>query len=207
MPDNDSDEVLRFWFGDPGQAMPDDVHRRRWFKPDAAVDGEIRGRFGHLLTAAQGGELTGWLERPASGLALVIVCDQFSRQAHRGSAEAFATDAIALEAARALVARGDDRTLGIDQRAFLYLPFEHSESRVDQHTSVGLFSALHEAAPEAQGRHTDEYLRYARDHRDIVMRFGRFPHRNRVLGRPSTPEEIAFLETASSYGQAPPAGR
>lgn len=194
-------EVLRYWFGDPPDGVADAQHRRRWFMPDATVDAEIRERFGHLLTAALGGELDGWRQTLESSLALVLVCDQFSRQIHRGSAQAFASDALALTTARAVVERGDDRNLGLDQRAFLYLPFEHSESRLDQHTSVGLYTALSDAAPEERRDDAADYLRYACEHRDVVVRFGRFPHRNAVLGRESSAEELTFLQTASSYGQ------
>lgn len=198
-------DVLAFWFGE-ADGLADEAHQRRWFMPDAAVDADVRTRFGHLLPAALRGELDGWLQAPATTLALVIVCDQFSRQVHRGSAEAFATDGLALEAARALVAQGADRSLGLDRRAFLYMPFEHSESRLDQHLSVGLFSALAEEAPADVRGYLEGFLDYAREHRDVVVRFGRFPHRNRILGRPSTAEELEFLETASSYGQASPPG-
>lgn len=198
-------EVLDYWFGELDGGFADDAHRRRWFTPDARVDVEIRDRFGALLTAARGGELDGWRDGPAEqALALVIVCDQFARHIHRGTAEAYAADPLALATARAVVERGDDRRLAFDQRAFLYMPFEHSESRIDQHTCVGLFSALIEAVPEARRKLAESYLHYARDHRDVVVRFGRFPHRNAVLGRQSTAEELAFLETASSYGQSPP---
>lgn len=199
------DEVLGYWFGELTDGFADDVHRRRWFMPDARVDAEIRDRFGDLLAAAARGELDGWRDGGVEqALALVIVCDQFSRQIHRGTALAYATDPLALVTARAVVERGDDRELGFDQRAFLYMPFEHSESRLDQHTCVGLFSALADAVPEARRADAESYLHYARDHRDVVVRFGRFPHRNAVLGRESTAEERLFLETASSYGQSPP---
>ena len=199
---SDAGSVLKFWFGEAVDGLADDVHRRRWFVSDPDVDEELRERFGPLLSAAAAGDLDDWTASPEGALALVIVCDQCSRQIHRGTREAYATDPLALGTARAAVERGDDLALGIDQRSFLYMPFQHAESRLDQHTSVGLFTALCDAAPDAARRHVEGFLHYAVDHRDIVLRFGRFPHRNRVLGRPSTAEELVFLETASSYGQS-----
>jgi uncharacterized protein (DUF924 family) len=122
---------------------------------------------------------------------------------HRGSPLAYGSDALALTIARQTVAEGRDEAFGPDERAFLYMPFEHSESRIDQHTSVGLFTVLRDAAPEDLGEITNAYLGHARHHRDIVQRFGRFPHRNAILGRRSTPEELKFLETAGDFGQTP----
>ena len=194
--------VLQFWFGELVDGIADDVHRRRWFTPDAAVDAELREGFGPLLEAAVAGNLGHWAASPEGALALVILCDQFSRQIHRGTREAYATDPLALATARATIEGGNDLDLGIDERSFLYMPFQHSESRLDQHTSVGLFSALRDGAPESIRHYAEESLRYAVDHRNIVLRFGRFPHRNRVLGRQSMAEERVFLETASSYGQS-----
>lgn len=196
------DEVLGYWFGELRDGIADQAHRKRWFQPDAAVDAEIRDRFGALLTAAANGELTAWRDTPVTALALAIVCDQFPRQVHRGSARAFETDRLGLETARQVVDGGGDAALAFDERAFLYMPFEHSESRLDQHTAVGLFTALLDDAPDGYRHHAESFLDYARQHRDIVRRFGRFPHRNRVLGRAATAEEAAFLETASDFGQS-----
>jgi uncharacterized protein (DUF924 family) len=199
----DPTEVTDFWFGELHDGLADDQHRRPWFAPDPARDADIRDRFGHLLAAAAGGELVSWLETPDHTLALVIVCDQFSRQIHRGTALAYATDPVALEAARCAVEHGRDADLGFDERAFLYMPFQHSESRLDQHTCVGLFTRLRDDTSPAQRHHADGFLQHARQHRDIVLRFGRFPHRNRILERASTPEELTFLENATSFGQTP----
>lgn len=200
-------EVREFWFGELEDGLAGRQRRRRWFMPDAARDAEIRDRFGHLLAAAQRGGLTDWRSDPADALALILVCDQVSRQVHRGTAEAYATDTLAREVARALIEQGADRAFGCDERAFLYMPFQHAESRFDQHASVGLYVALREEVPPAARREAGSFLRHAREHRDVVLRFGRFPHRNRVLGRPSSPEELAFLEGASSYGQSAPSAR
>jgi uncharacterized protein (DUF924 family) len=179
--------VLRFWFGEePG------APRVQWFRKDPAFDEEIRRRFGALHAAAARGELESWRAEPESMLALVIVLDQFSRNLHRSDARAFAQDGHALECAKQAVARGDDRTLLPVQRQFLYLPFEHSEDLGDQETGLALMLALEAFEP------TRGCSEWAVRHRDIVRRFGRFPHRNAALGRASTPEEIAFLKTPGS---------
>lgn len=200
------DDIIDYWFGSLVEGFADDAHRRRWFTVDAARDADIKQRFGDRLQQAARGELDRWADSVSGSLALVLLCDQFARQIHRGTARAFATDPRALATARSLIGRGDDRTLPFDYRVFLYLPFEHGESRIDQHTCVGLFSALREEVAAPRRDLAENYLRYAVQHRDIVLRFGRFPHRNALLGRPDTPEEVAFLASAGDFGQraAPP---
>lgn len=181
--------VLDFWFGTDGQA------RAEWFRKDDAFDRLIAGRFGALVERALAGELRDWEAQPASALALILLLDQFTRNIFRGTPRAFAGDALALAAARALVASSGDAALPPLGRSFVYLPFEHAEDLAAQHEAVRLFSALEASAPQAKGM-----LEYALRHRDIVARFGRFPHRNAILGRESTPEEIAFLrEPGSSF--------
>jgi len=173
-------EVLGFWFGELG--------REAWFRKDAAVDQAIRERFLPLyerLAAAPASEATA---SPDRALASVIVLDQFPRNMFRTSARAFATDERALEIARAAIAQGLDQQIDKDRRVFLYLPFEHSEDAADQARCVALMSALGDA----------EYTRFAELHQAVVDRFGRFPHRNAVLGRASTPGEEAFLEEPGS---------
>ncbi len=194
--------VLDFWFGELREGFAADPVRRSWFNADAQRDHEITRRFGELLDAAAAGALSGWRDTPREALALILVCDQLARQIHRGHAAAFATDPLALETARALVASGEDQTLALDERVFVYLPFEHAESRVDQHTSVGLFAALRDATPAGQKHLTGVFLRHAQQHRDIVQRFGRFPHRNALLGRTSTAQELVFLADAGDFGQS-----
>lgn len=193
--------VTAFWFGPLENGFATRAQRQRWFTPDADFDDEIHQRFGHLVTDACRGRLNHWLDSPRGLLAFILVTDQFSRQVYRGQAEAYDTDPAALAAARQCVNNGADRQLGLDERAFCYLPFEHAETRLDQHTAVGLYMALRDDTPAGARHLTGEYLRHAQQHRDIVLRFGRFPHRNRVLGRESTPEEREFLESAPSYGQ------
>ena len=169
-------EVLDFWFGRDGKT---------WFGKDPQFDAEVRARFLPLYERAAAGGLADWKEAPASCLALVIVLDQFPRNMFRGTARAFAADALALEAARTIVARGWDRNYSPNQRTFAYLPFEHSESLEDQERSLQLFAG-------------SENFEWARKHYEIVLRFGRFPHRNAALGRESTPEEADFLSRPGS---------
>lgn len=172
------DDVIAFWFADPARA---------WTK-DPAFDAEIRARFSALHEAIERGEHLEWRDTPRGALAYVIVLDQFSRNMFRDSPRMFASDARALEVARASIERGLDQALPPDQRAFLYLPFMHSEARADQDRSVELFRSLGIA----------NSLRYAELHRDIVQRFGRFPHRNALLGRTTTDEEREFLTQPNS---------
>ena len=180
-------QVLEFWFGSPrGPSRPE------WFSKDAAFDARIRERFGMLHAQASAGGLAHWEEAPESALALVVVLDQFSRNLHRNDARAFAQDARALRVAEALVEREWDRGLLPVQRQFVYLPFEHAESLAAQDRAMALFAPL-EDHPETRG-----LLEWAEKHRAIIRRFGRFPHRNAALGRPSTAEEIAFLREPGS---------
>ena len=192
--------VLKFWFGDQTDGFCTDECRERWFVTNAEFDEEIRGRFGDLPGQARSGQLDGWLESAEGTLAYVIVTDQFPRNLFRGTADAFGFDHLALAAAREAVSSGQDLSLGFDERAFLYLPFEHSEDLVDQHASVGLFSQLRDQTPAGSRHITGGYLHHAHQHRDIVQRFGRFPHRNAALGRVSSEEEAEFAE-GGGFGQ------
>jgi len=181
------DDVLAFWFG----SGPDHGKRhKRWFEKDAAFDAEIKRHFLGLYEALAGNRE--WLDAPRSTLARIIVLDQFPRQMFRGTARAFAADALALEAARHALAKRYDADMLPVERLFAYLPFEHSESLADQDRACELMRPL------AQFPETDDALRYAEAHRAIIARFGRFPHRNAVLGRRSSPEETEFLELPGS---------
>jgi len=168
----------------------------QWFKKDDAFDALIGQRFGPLIERALIGDIDDWLTRPVDplpALARVIVLDQFTRNVFRGTARAFAGDAMALQTARALVASGADRALTGVQRQFAYLPFEHAEDLSHQRIAVQLYQQL--AADEPARA---ELVVWAQKHLDIVARFGRFPHRNAALGRTSTDEEAAFLLTPGS---------
>jgi uncharacterized protein (DUF924 family) len=170
------DEVLHFWFdGDPA------TFREVWFEREAAFDARCE-RFSAALRDAKAGALNHWTETPRGTLALIILLDQFSRNLYRNSPEAFAADPKAREVACGAIARGIDQQFGPIERIFLYLPFEHSEVLADQDEAVRLFAAIGE-----------NHLDYAERHRDVIRRFGRFPHRNATLGRVNTPEEDAYL--------------
>ena len=184
-------EVLDFWFGAP-RADASVAIDPRWFGKDPAFDAQIRDRFGGLIDDACAGRLVAWADAPDSALASLIVLDQFTRNATRDTPKAFAGDDRALALARRIVSAGWDLGYGAVQRWFCYLPFEHSESLADQQRSVGLFGTL-AGDPEAGGG-----LDWAIRHRDVIERFGRFPHRNAILGRASTAEEVAFLAQPGS---------
>ena len=175
------EELLSFWF------RPE--HKEKWFSRDDAFDAELDEAFGALHRAAARGELAAWRETARGCLALVILLDQLSRNFYRGTPEAFAHDADALALATAAIARGFDRELSESERACLYMPFEHSEDLTDQEQGVALMEGL----ASDPGWH-----RFAVMHRDIIARFGRFPHRNEILGRQSSAEELAFLREPNS---------
>jgi len=179
-------DVLDFWFADGP-----DGYRLAWFQPDDGFDAEIRARFAALVAPARQGALDSWATTPEGALALLILLDQFPRNLFRGSPEAFASDAHALQLAkRAVIEQRMDLALTPTQRIFLYLPFEHAESLAAQDVSVALFEGLRDHPRHAAPKGTIEY---AWAHRAVIARFGRFPHRNAVLGRTSTAEEAAYL--------------
>ena len=184
-------EVLDFWFGREGEPGYGEL-RDEWFRKDPAFDARVTDRFADLYEEAASGDLDGWREDARSCLALVIVLDQFPRNMFRGDGRAHATDGAALEASRYAVEHALDRELPTFQRTFLYMPFMHSEDREDQRLSVELFGLL---ADEPGG---PDVTSYAAGHREIVERFGRFPHRNEILGRETTAEEAEFLTTEGS---------
>ena len=173
-------EVVAFWR---------DAGAGKWFNGGAGFDAECRTRFldAHFEAARRG--LDGWMGDAEGALALVLLLDQIPRNVFRGSAHAFATDGLAREVARNAIAAGFDRQVDPALRLFFYMPFEHSEDMADQDRAVQLFTAMGDAG----------YLDYARRHRDVIARFGRFPHRNAVLGRISTPEERAWLAAGGGF--------
>jgi uncharacterized protein (DUF924 family) len=179
-------EIVSFW----RQAGYD-----KWFNEDESFDQVIRSKFLPTHAAAASGELAAWEESAESALALVLLLDQFPRNMFRGNVRAFANDALARAVADRALARGFDRATDLALRPFFYLPFMHSEALADQDRSVGLYEALGDT----------EQLRYAMEHRAIVQKFGRFPHRNRALGRATTPTEQAFLKAGGFDGSNKPA--
>lgn len=190
--DAQAQDVLDFWFLPPdnrdyGQA------RGEWFRKDEAFDAHIRARFGTLIDAAIEGGLRAWEATPHGALARLIVLDQFTRNVYRGTPRAFAGDAQALALAVALTQAGQDQLLPPMLRAFAYLPFEHAEDLAMQARAVELFQLLSQAQPGFDGM-----LDYAERHQEVIARFGRFPHRNAILGRASTPQEVEFLRQPGS---------
>ena len=173
-------QILQFWF--------EELTPKQHFAKDAALDAAIATRFGATLEAAARCELYGWRDSAAGRLAEIVVLDQFSRNVWRDTPRAFAQDPLALALAQELVASGADQTLAPGQRSFAYMPYMHSESIVVHAESLRLFSQ-----PGTEGN-----LNFARSHQAIIARFGRYPHRNAILGRASSAEEIAFLQTPGS---------
>jgi len=188
----DAQAVLDFWFG-AEVSSEEGTLRNEWFRKDPAFDASIARRFAALVESALSGHLVDWQERPASALARIVLLDQFTRNVFRDTPRAFAGDEIALAAARAMVSARQDDALTWVQRGFAYLPYEHAEDLAAQDEGVRLFTQLAAAAPQAA-----DMLTYAQRHRAVIARFGRFPHRNAVLGRPSAAEETAFLREPGS---------
>lgn len=184
------EEIVRFWFWASDTTRRD---ARVWFVPDATFDQSCTVGFLADHERAAAGALDDWQAAPRSALALILLLDQFPRNMFRGSARAFATDPQALSVAKHAVARRFDSKLPVTERAFVYLPFEHSESLDDQDEGVRLFRQL-----AAQDSSMSGYLQFAEGHRETIRRFGRFPHRNRILGRASTAEEAEFVTRAAS---------
>ena len=182
-------DVLEFWFGAPDAPV---VARAEWFRKDDAFDALIGQRFVALIDQALAGGIEDWMASPSGSLARIIVLDQFTRNVHRGTPRSFAGDPLALAGARALVANGWHLGFSALQRSFCSLPFEPSESLSDQDESLRLFGLLRDEPL------TPTVYEYAVKHRDIIVRFGRFPHRNEILGRVSTPEELEFLTLPGS---------
>jgi uncharacterized protein (DUF924 family) len=194
-----ADAVLDFWFlpdvagaGAAAAAPQAFPTRREWFHKDAAFDAVIRTRFADLIAQALAGGLGAWCDTPRGALARVLVLDQFTRNAYRDTPQSFAGDARARATANDAIVRSHDRALAPVERWFLYMPFEHSESLDDQERSLALFGAL------AQETGLTDPLEWAERHAHVIRLFGRFPHRNAILGRASSPEEVEFLRSPGS---------
>ncbi|MGM0769853.1 MAG: DUF924 family protein [Pseudomonadota bacterium] len=195
-------DILDFWFGElDDEGLPDSFHRNRWFRSDRRFDQEIRRRFLSLVLFASEGGLSHWRQSPGGALAEILMLDQFARNIYRGSALAFEHDHLARKLTRQAMDKGQDMSLPAVQRAFLYMPLEHSERRADQALSLECYEQLAAATDGMLGNFMQSFLQAARDHRAIISEFGRFPHRNAALKRPSTPEEAAYLEQGRRFGQ------
>lgn len=192
-------KVLDFWFGfaeDDAEISAD--KGSLWFGKNTETDRQIEQQFGALVTEAGSGALNGQITSPQDRLALIVLLDQFTRNINRGKPECFAGDQLALQLALEGLAGGEDQQLRPIERVFLYLPLEHSEELAMQDRSVELFTQLAEDVPENYRKIFSGYLEYAVRHREIIVRCGRFPHRNDILGRISTPEEVEFLTQPGS---------
>jgi len=193
------DSILHYWFGN--SADDAEVVREKtilWWKKNPEVDEEIRRRFEAMLESEIKGELASWGNSPRGQLARMLLLDQFPRNMYRGTARAFAYDEQARRLARQALDQGVDRKLRPVERVFIYLPFEHSEDVQDQATGVQLFEALLEKVPATVKQPFQNFLDFAKKHKEIVDNFKRFPHRNALLGRDSTPEELEFLKHPDS---------
>ena len=195
-------DILAFWLGDGmAQGWPTQDLNKRWFLGGAALDEEIRTRFGPAVVRAVSGTLQDWEGQAQSRLALVILLDQFSRNVFRGTAQAFAGDARARQLTLQTLAAREDLQLPWVARVFLYMPLMHAEDAALQEESVACFSQLLAEAPENLKPRIHGNLDFAREHQGIIARFGRFPYRNAALHRASTPKEEEFLVKGPRYGQ------
>jgi uncharacterized protein (DUF924 family) len=197
------EEICSFWFGEldaDGRATAET--QQRWFKKDPQFDALVRQRFLASYDAAVEGGLDSWRREPRGALALILVLDQFSRNMFRGEAQMYSGDDIALAVAKEGLAAGLDAEMGVAERTFFRMPLMHSEVLADQDACVATFEALaseyRDSGREGLAKSVEGTLEYAVAHRDIVAKWGRFPHRNAILGRTSTPEEVAFLEGPGS---------
>lgn len=192
-------DILRFWFGARAPGAPVDAERfALWFMKSPETDGVIRARFEADVLAAAAGERDAWGGSAEGALALIVLLDQFPRNIYRDAPRAFAFDSQALALSLDGQARGLDLALDVPERGFFYLPMEHAESAEMQERSVAAFARLAASAPPEHAALAANFHDYAIRHRDVIARFGRYPHRNAILGRPSTPEEIEFLKQPGS---------
>lgn len=202
LPAAEAADLLDFWFGDPLDAANVEQRNKLWFSPTRSQDREMRERFDALHTRATAGELEDWMAEPRSALALILLLDQLTRNLYRGTAQAFANDERALAHSTECVEREFDSKLYVVERAFLYMPFQHSEDLNVQRRSLALFGALKSVAPPSFEAYAMNVYEHAVLHHDLVERFGRFPHRNALLGRPSSKSEKEYLDQGGRrFGQ------
>lgn len=196
------DEILQFWFGDLENGFPLTNRESIWWQGGAELDREIDSLFGAKVNAALRGELDGWKNTPRGRLALVILLDQFTRNMYRGMADAFQGDSIAKSIVMESLECGHDDALEFSERMFFYMPLEHSESLEAQNLCISRLENLLSEVPLKERHRVDSAIDFASQHRDMIVRFGRFPHRNQVLGRESTAEELAYLhQSHNRWGQ------
>ncbi|MYD45589.1 MAG: DUF924 domain-containing protein [Gammaproteobacteria bacterium] len=196
------EQVLDYWFDGAEQDL-EQLHARSkiWYSISTERDEEIKTEFGALLQQIVTGQRQDWTETSSGVLALVLVLDQFTRQIFRKKPQAFVHDEQAIAIAYSGISHGLDQEMTVPGRLFFYHPFQHSEKLKDQEFGIHIVQNLRSVCDEQWHKYVDESLRYFEEHYEIVRRFGRFPHRNEILERRSTPEELEFLHTASRYGQ------
>lgn len=192
-------EIHHFWFGEIREERSYFLDQTKlWFQKSDQTDQLIREKFETPLIDASQGKLDDWKESPQGFVSLIILLDQFPRNIYRNTKRAFEFDSQALSLSQEMIEKKWDQKLTVSERLFAYLPFEHSESLKDQEKSMELFRTLKDEAPEAIQKSAESLIDFAQRHYDIIHRFGRFPHRNEILGRPSAPEEIEFLKQKNS---------
>lgn len=195
--------VLHYWFG-PLEG-PTDIDRSKnalWWAGDEATDADIRGRFGELVARATAGDLAHWTDSPRGALALIILLDQFTRNLGRGSARAYVGDAMALKVCEQAIAHGHDEQLRPIERSFSYMPMMHAEDTTIARRSIEVYTQLSNDIAALGIEGYPDSRAHAQTHADIVLRFGRYPHRNELLGRASSAEELAFMaDGGPSFGQ------
>jgi uncharacterized protein (DUF924 family) len=204
MTEPDPQAVLEYWFADALAAPSEelDAHFKRWFMSGDTLDGQIRDRFGTWVEVAAAGGLDAWGDDAHTRLALIILLDQFPRNIWRGEARAFALDPLALRHSDELIASGGDSDLHFLERGFAYMPHQHAEDLASQDVGVTAYEGLVADTPEAYRANAEGFLNSAKEHREIIRRFGRFPHRNAAQGRASTEEEVEYLRDGGKrFGQ------
>lgn len=196
------EDVLEWWLGE-ARRRPEGTNQKLdlWWSGSPEIDAQVRERFSDLLAQAARGELDHWKETAAGTLALILLLDQVPRNAHRGTADAFAYDALALALACELIDAGGAAELSPVENVFLRMPLEHAEDPAMQQRCVAEMEALASSCDPSWREQVEGFVAFARRHRDVIARFGRFPHRNAVLGRESTAEEIVYLEDGARFGQ------
>lgn len=196
---NTAENLLQYWFGEiTADELAEEGKPSLWFTKNPATDQYILDHYRNLYEEAVTGKLDGWLQTPRGTLAFIVLLDQFSRNMFRGDAKMYDADPLALKIVHEGLQKGTDRTLKTIERFFFYMPLMHSELLEDQERCIQEFEALHTTCPEAAKPTIANNIKYAIAHRDIVRDWGRFPHRNEILGRASTPEEIEFLKQPNS---------
>ena len=193
---------MNFWFGQQNNGFPIEDRSRLWFQGEEKVDQEIRTNFKTFVDDAIQNKLNEWAKTPQGQLSLILLLDQFARSIYRHTSHAFSGDSAALKLAHENISKGSDKKLSFSERGFIYMPLMHSEHLADQELCIQMFMELQTKVPAAHKELVGSSIHFAREHRGLIARYGRFPHRNAILGRTNTAEEKVYLNAgACSYGQ------